>query len=88
MTISRSRLVDTSVSRWYHCISRCVRRAHLLGSEAAPGRTNWIENRLRELDQIFAISIGGFSGWFQLRIAASEEPCEKGCGVAFRWVSI
>ena len=21
MTISRSRLVDTSVSRWYHCIS-------------------------------------------------------------------
>ena len=61
MTISRSRLVDTSVSRWYHCISRCVRRAHLLGSEAAPGRKDWIENRLRELDQIFAISVGGFS---------------------------
>ena len=61
MTISRSRLVDTSVSRWYHCISRCVRRAHLLGGEAAPGRKDWIENRLRELDQIFAISLGGFS---------------------------
>ena len=61
MTISRSRLVDSSVSRWYHCISRCVRRAHLLGGEAAPGRKDWIENRLRELDQIFAISLGGFS---------------------------
>ena len=61
MTISRSRLVDTSVSRWYHCISRCVRRALLMGSETAPGRKDWIENRLRELDQIFAVSVGGFS---------------------------
>ena len=61
MTISRFRLVDTSVSRWYHCISRCVRRAMLMGSETAPGRKDWIENRLRELDQIFAISVGGFS---------------------------
>ena len=61
MTISRSRLVDATVSRWYHCISRCVRRAHLMGDEAAPGRKDWIENRLKELDQIFAVSVGGFS---------------------------
>ena len=61
MTISRSRLVDTTVSRWYHCISRCVRRAHLMGTEAAPGRKDWIENRLKELDQIFAVSVGGVS---------------------------
>ena len=61
MTMSRSRLVDATVSRWYHCISRCVRRAHLMGDEAAPGRKDWIENRLKELDQIFAVSVGGFS---------------------------
>ena len=61
MTISRSRLVDASVSRWYHCVSRCVRKAHLIGNEAAPGRKDWIENRLRELDAIFAVSVGGFS---------------------------
>ena len=61
MTISRSRLVDTMVSRWYHCISRCVRRAHLLGNEAAPGPKDWIENRLKELDQTFDVSVGGFS---------------------------
>ncbi len=61
MTISRSRLVDTTVSRWYHCISRCVRRAFLMGDETAPGRKDWIENRLRELNEIFAVSVGGFS---------------------------
>ena len=50
MTIARSKLVDTSVSLWYHCISRCVRRAFLL-SEGDDGensdRKAWIENRLQ-----------------------------------------
>ena len=31
MAIARSQLIDTTVARWYHCISRCVRRAFLLG---------------------------------------------------------
>ena len=60
MTISRSRLVDAIVSRRHHCISRCVRRAHLMGEEAAPGHKDCIENRLKELVQIFAVSVGGF----------------------------
>jgi REP element-mobilizing transposase RayT len=62
MTIARGKLVDVSVTRWYHCISRCVRRAHLLG-EAGAGedRKEWIERRLKQLDSIFAVSVGGFS---------------------------
>ena len=34
MTMARSRLVDPSVTRWYHCITWCVRRAFLLGEGA------------------------------------------------------
>ncbi|MDX2036991.1 MAG: hypothetical protein SFX72_10090, partial [Isosphaeraceae bacterium] len=60
MTLARSRLVDTSVTRWYHCITRCVRHALLLG-EGASSRKDWIERRLRELADIFAIGVGGFA---------------------------
>src|ERR1700730_5166704 len=60
MTIARAQLVDVTLTRWYHCITRCVRRAFLLG-EGDHNRKEWIENRLEELSEIFAIGIGGFS---------------------------
>jgi hypothetical protein len=60
MTMARAHLVDVSVTRWYHCITRCVRRAFLLGDEPH-NRREWIERRLQELAEIFAISVGGFS---------------------------
>jgi REP element-mobilizing transposase RayT len=60
MTIARARLVDPAVTRWYHCVTRCVRRAFLLG-EGLSHRKVWIESRLRELAEIFAVSVGGFS---------------------------
>ena len=60
MTMARAHLVDLDVTRWYHCITRCVRRAFLLG-EGPLDRKQWIEDRLKELAEIFAISVGGFS---------------------------
>ena len=60
MTIARTHLVDVSLARWYHCITRCVRRAFLLG-EGDQNRKKWLENRLEELTGIFAIAVGGFS---------------------------
>ena len=60
MTIARAHLVDPDVTRWYHCITRCVRRAFLLG-EGHDDRKQWIEHRLEELSHIFAIAVGGFA---------------------------
>ncbi len=56
MTMARAHLVDPAVTRWYHCVSRCVRRAFLLG-EGEHDRKAWIENRIRELAEIFAVSV-------------------------------
>ena len=60
MTIARAHLVDPSVTRWYHCITRCVRRAFLLG-EGRLDRKEWIERRLEELAEIFSVAVGGFA---------------------------
>jgi REP element-mobilizing transposase RayT len=62
MTMARAHLVNVAVTRWYHCITRCVRRAFLLGEhEGNLDRKQWIEHRLQELSEIFAVSVGGFS---------------------------
>jgi hypothetical protein len=61
MTIARAQLVDIALARWYHCVTRCVRRAFLLGEGDDLNRKGWIENRLEELAEIFAIGVGGFS---------------------------
>ncbi len=58
--IARAHLVDPSVTGWYHCITRCVRRAFLLG-EGGLDRKEWIERRLRELAEIFSVAVGGFA---------------------------
>src|SRR4051812_8243425 len=60
MTIARAHLVDPQVTRWYHCLTRCVRRALLLG-EGTSDRKQWIDDRLKELAGIFSVSVGGFA---------------------------
>jgi REP element-mobilizing transposase RayT len=60
MTMPRSTLVNLDVTRYYHCISRCVRRAFLCG-EGFEHRKQWIEDRIDLLAANFAVSICGFS---------------------------
>ncbi|MDB5341169.1 MAG: hypothetical protein JWN70_6788, partial [Planctomycetaceae bacterium] len=60
MTTARKFLVDPTVTPFYHCISRCVRRALLCG-DVHSHRKQWIETRLQELAGIFAIDVCGFA---------------------------
>ena len=60
MAMARAKLVDVTVTRWYHCVTRCVRKAFLLG-EGDHNRKEWLEKRLEELSEIFAVAVGGFS---------------------------
>lgn len=60
MATPRSLIVDEHVTPWYHCVSRCVRRAFLCG-EGFEHRKDWIQDRLKELVAIFAIDCAGFA---------------------------
>lgn len=60
MTVARSQLVDVGVTRYYHCISRCVRRAMLCG-DGFEHRKQWIEQRLQVLAENFAVAVCGYA---------------------------
>ncbi len=66
MTSARSILVDPDTPGFYHCISRCVRRAWLCGVDSYSGtsyehRRTWVEQRLLELAEIFAVGVYAYA---------------------------
>ena len=71
MAIARAQLVDVALTHWYHCVTRCVRRAFLLG-EGDHNRREWLENRLEELADIFAVAVGGFAVIIDLNPVAAK----------------
>ena len=90
MTVARRQLVDVSVTRYYHCISRCVRRAFLCG-EGFEHRKQWIEDRLERLSQCFAVSVCGFAVMDNhlhvlVRLDGDEASRWSGGEVVRRWI--
>ncbi|MDP5254318.1 MULTISPECIES: transposase [unclassified Vibrio] len=66
MTQARSSLISLQDTAYYHCISRCVRRAYLCGQDDYSGRNFehrrvWVIERMRLLAQVFAIDICAYA---------------------------
>ena len=58
--------VSLEATPYYHCISRCVRRAFLCGTDTHTGqnyerRRQWIEDKLLALTDIFALDVCAYA---------------------------
>lgn len=66
MAITRKRQVSLSDTKYYHCISRCVRRAFLGGKDTFTGqsyehRRQWLEDKLLALAKVFCIDVCAYA---------------------------
>ena len=98
MPQARYRLVDTRTTPYYHCISRCVRRALLCGFDHWSGknfdhRKQWILDRIRQLSAVFAIDVCAYaimSNHFHLVLHVDSERAEHWTDddVIDRWMTL
>ncbi len=66
MPRSRKSLINLSDTPYYHCISRCVRRAYLCGKDYQTGksyehRRQWVEDRLLFLAKVFCVDVCAYA---------------------------
>ncbi len=66
MATPRKNQIDLSVTPYYHCINRCVRRAFLCGEDHHTGqsyehRRGWIADKIKALANTFAIDVAAYA---------------------------
>lgn len=66
MPLPRYKQINTDVTPYYHCISRCVRQSFLCGKDHNTGvnyehRRKWIQQRLHQLTKAFAIDLCAYA---------------------------
>jgi len=66
MPTARKNQISLDATPYYHCVSRCVRRAFLCGKDTLTGqsfehRRGWIEDKMLELANVFAMDICAYA---------------------------
>ena len=94
----RKRQVSLADTPYYHCVSRCVRRAFLCGLDPLTGfdfshRRGWIVKRLKALAAIFAIDLCAYAVMHNhyhvvLRIGKAQADAWSEREVAERWLQL
>jgi hypothetical protein len=98
MAYPRSQLVSDEEPGFFHCVSRCVRRAFLCGVDHASGkdfehRRQWIEDRIFKLAGSFSVSIYAYavmSNHFHVVLRSDPHAPRQWTDreVAERWLAI
>lgn len=96
MTKPRKQLVCSATTPYYHCVSRCVRRAFLCGISEGRNfehRRGWIEERILTLGRIFAIEVCAYavmSNHYHLVLFIHEDNAQDWAPVEVieRWHSL
>ena len=94
----RKRLVSLQDTPYYHCISRCVRRAFLCGNDPVSGfnfehRRQWIVDRMKLLCSVFAIDLCAYAVMHNhyhivLRVDTQKAARWTDHAVAKRWTTL
>ncbi|MGA9573282.1 MAG: hypothetical protein WBS20_04965 [Lysobacterales bacterium] len=94
----RNRQVSLEDTPYYHCISRCVRRAFLCGKDSHTGfdfehRRQWIVDRIKLLCSLFAVDLCAYaimSNHYHVVVHIDAEQAKQWSDleVARRWLQI
>ncbi|MEZ5443034.1 MAG: hypothetical protein R3F15_16300 [Lysobacterales bacterium] len=80
MTTARSVIAPPGSAGYYHCVSRCVRRAWLCGEDRLSGkcydhRRDWVVTRVTELASIFGVRVLAYAAMSNhLHLALEFDP--------------